>query len=76
MTRFIAITVVAVSLGLGLSSCSTREVATGAAAGGAAYEYSNKRAMDALKDDYDAGRINNDEYDRRKKEIEKRSLVY
>jgi uncharacterized membrane protein len=48
----------------------------GAAVGGAAYEYSNKRAMDALKDDYDAGRINNDEYDRRKKEIEKRSLVY
>lgn len=63
-------------LGLGPSACSTREMIGGAAVGGAAYEYSNKRAMDALKDDYDAGRINNDEYDRRKKEIEKRSLVY
>jgi hypothetical protein len=63
-------------LGLGPSACSTKEVVGGAAIGGAAYEYSNKRAMDALKDDYDAGRINNDEYDRRKKEIEKRSLVY
>ncbi|MDT8403447.1 hypothetical protein [Sulfuriflexus sp.] len=60
----------------GLSACSTREMATGAAAGGAAYEYSNKRAMDELQQEYDAGRINRDEYERRKKEIEKRSLVY
>ena len=59
-----------------LGACSTREVATGAAVGGAAYEYSNKRAMDQLKEDLDAGRITPEEYERRKKEIEGRSLVY
>ena len=59
-----------------LGACSTREVATGAAVGGAAYEYSNKRAMDQLKEDRNAGRISEEEYERRKKEIEKRSLVY
>lgn len=59
-----------------LGACSTREVATGAAVGGAAYEYSNKRAMDQLKEDLDAGRITAEEYERRKKEIEGRSLVY
>lgn len=62
--------------GLGPSACSTREIVGGAAVGGAAYEYSNKRAMDELKDDYESGRISNEEYDRRKKEIEGRSLVY
>lgn len=60
----------------GLGGCSTREVATGAAVGGAAYEYSNKRAMDELEKDYQAGRIKRAEYERRKKEIEKRSVVY
>ncbi len=44
--------------------------------GGAAYEYSNKRAMDELTDDYKSGRITSKEYERRKKEIEDRSLVY
>lgn len=66
----------ACALIIGAAGCSTREVATGAAAGGAAYEYSNKRAMDALEDDYSAGRISEDEYERRKKEIEERSIVY
>lgn len=60
----------------GLAGCSTRQVAAGAAVGGAAYEYSNKRAMDDLEKDYQAGRIDRAEYERRKKEIEKRSLVY
>jgi hypothetical protein len=59
-----------------LTACSTREMATGAAVGGAAYEYSNKRAMDQLEQDYQAGRIDRAEYERRKKDIEKRSVVY
>ena len=63
-------------IGLAVSGCSTKQVVGGAAVGGAAYEYSNKRAMDALKEDYDKGRITQEEYDRRKKEIEKRSIVY
>lgn len=59
-----------------LSACSTREVASGAASGGAAYEYSNKLAMDKLREDFVAGRISREEYERRKREIEDRSLVY
>lgn len=67
---------IALAAAITLVGCSTREVATGAAVGGAAYEYSNKRAMDALEKDYRAGRIGQAEYERRKKEIEKRSVVY
>jgi uncharacterized membrane protein len=77
MEKPIALTaLVACALVIGIAGCSTREVATGAAAGGAAYEYSNKRAMDALEQDYKSGRITKEEYERRKKEIEQRSLVY
>lgn len=59
-----------------LTACSSRELATGIGAGGAAYEYSNKRAMDQLEEDYRAGRIGREEYERRKHEIEGRSLIY
>ena len=76
MNRHIPLTVLVVA-GLVLTAgCSTREIATGAAAGGAAYEYSNKRAMDQVEEDYAAGRITREEYERRKQEIEERSLVY
>ena len=72
-----AVLIIAVVLGAAATAgCSTREVAAGAAVGGAAYEYSNKRAMDELERDYQAGRIERAEYERRKKEIEKRSVVY
>ncbi len=64
------------TLSLGLTACSAREVAAGAVVGGAAYEYSNKRAMDALQEDYREGRVDRQEYERRKQEIENRSLVY
>ncbi|MGE0079879.1 MAG: hypothetical protein AB7U81_01130 [Thiohalomonadaceae bacterium] len=59
-----------------MTACSTREVVSGAAGGATGYELSNKRAMDALEDDYRSGRITRDEYERRKEEIEKRSAVY
>jgi uncharacterized membrane protein len=74
--HYLTIGLLAVSAAIALTGCSTREVLTGAAAGGAAYEYSNKRAMDELQADYDAGRIDAQEYERRKHEIEQRSLVY
>jgi len=50
--------------------------AVGAGGAGAAYEYSNKKALDALEEDFKAGRIDKNEYMRRKSEIESRSLVY
>lgn len=76
MYRLLTMFILIVSFAVVLAACTTREVATGAAVGGAAYEYSNKRAMDELKSDRDAGRISRAEYERRKREIEKRSLVY
>lgn len=76
MNRTSIVTLAAVLLLAGVSGCSTREMATGAVVGGAAYEYSNKRAMDELKQDYESGRITREEYERRKKEIDDRSIVY
>lgn len=76
MYRLLTTFLLIVSFAVVLAACSTREVATGAAVGGAAYEYSNKRAMDELKKDFNSGQISQEEYERRKREIEKRSLVY
>ena len=62
-----------------MSGCSrgfAGGAALGAGAAGAAYEYSNKRALDNLEEDFRAGKITAEEYQRRKKEIEDRSLVY
>jgi hypothetical protein len=58
--------------------CSSKagNVAVGAGAAGAAYEYSNKKQIEQLDKDYKEGKITKDEYDRRRKEIENRSLVY
>lgn len=57
--------------------CSSKagNVAIGAGAAGAAYEYQNKQAMDELDRERQAGKISQEEYDRRKREIEKRSIV-
>jgi hypothetical protein len=46
MYRLKIVTLLAILLGASLNACTTREMFTGAGAGGAAYEYSNKRAMD------------------------------
>ena len=74
MSRLIILLV----LGVALSGCS-KEVAGGAAVGalgaGAVYEYQANQAMDQLEKEYKSGAITKDEYDRRKKEIEKHSLL-
>jgi hypothetical protein len=81
MTKTIALLLSALLLfaGAGVTACSREFVggaAVGAAGAGAAYEYSNKRQLDDLKEQYESGKIDRDEYLRRKKEIEDRSLVY
>jgi hypothetical protein len=50
--------------------------AVGALGAGAGFEYNNKRQMDKLEDDYKSGRINREEYEDRKRQIEKGSLIY
>ena len=68
------------SLPLLFASGCSREVVGGAALGagaaGAAYEYSNKEALEDLEDDYKSGQISRDEYLRRKEDIEDKSLIY
>jgi len=74
------ITVVMVSLTVLLSVGCSREVfggaVLGAGAAGAAYEYSNKNALENLKHDYEQGKISRDEYLRRKQDVEDKSLLY
>jgi len=68
-----------VLLGSGLYGCSGAfwgGAATGAAGAGAAYEIQNKRQMDQLNEDYDKGKISKEEYESRKKQIEKGSIIY
>ena len=47
----------------------------GAAAGAAGYEYNAHRQMEQLEADYKAGRIDREEYEARKKQIQKSSII-
>lgn len=63
-----------------ISGCSSPGSAAGGALGGAAvgvgaYEYSAHRQMQQLEDDYKAGKIDKQEYDIRKSQIEKGSIL-
>jgi len=50
--------------------------ATGALATGAGYEINAKRQMDRLEEDYRRERISRREYERRKDQIERGSIIY
>ncbi|MCE3242170.1 MAG: hypothetical protein K0Q83_2677 [Deltaproteobacteria bacterium] len=50
--------------------------AVGALGAGGGYEYNNKRQMDKLEDDFRAGRMGREEYEDRKRQIERGSLIY
>ncbi|MGE5219905.1 MAG: hypothetical protein ACM3SP_23130 [Chloroflexota bacterium] len=50
--------------------------AVGSLATGAGYEINAKRQMDRLEDDYRNERISRREYEQRKAQIEKGSIVY
>jgi len=66
-------------LGAGQYGCSGKfwgGAAVGAAGAGAAYEIQNKRQMDKLEEDYKNGKISREEYESRKKQIEKGSIIY
>ena len=64
---------------LGFGGCSPAFWG-GAAAGvlgtGAGYEVQSKRQMDRLDDDLRSGRIERREYEQRKEQIEKGSIIY
>lgn len=48
----------------------------GAGAAGGAYEYQAKQQLDKLEEEFKGGKISKEEYLKRKKEIEERSVVY
>lgn len=48
----------------------------GAGAAGGGYEYQAYRQMQQLEEDYKNRRISREEYDDRKKQIEKGSIIY
>jgi hypothetical protein len=49
--------------------------ATGALVTGAGYEYQAHRQMEKLEDDFKSGRISRDEYNDRKQQIERGSII-
>ena len=62
---------------LGLAGCEfVAGAATGALATGAGYEINAKRQMDRLDDDYRHERISRRDYERRRNQIERGSIVY
>ena len=62
---------------LGLGGCEfAAGAATGALATGAGYEINAKRQMDRIDDDYRHERISRREYERRKNQIERGSIIY
>lgn len=66
-----------VSAILFVSGCSfVAGAAVGAAGTGAAYEYSSKRQLDRLEEDYKAGNITQEVYESRKKQIQEGSIIY
>ena len=62
---------------LGLAGCEfVAGAATGALATGAGYEINAKRQMDRLDDDYRRERLSRREYERRRGQIERGSIIY
>ncbi|MEX0804076.1 MAG: hypothetical protein WD688_12270 [Candidatus Binatia bacterium] len=62
---------------LGLGGCEfVAGAATGALATGAGYEINAKRQMDRLEEDYRRERIGRREYERRRSQLERGSIIY
>ena len=69
--------VLALMLGLGQSGCAfLGGAALGALGTSAGYEINAKSKMDQLEDDYKAERISRKEYEARKSQLEKGSIIY
>jgi hypothetical protein len=69
--------VLVLMMGLGQGGCEfIGGAVVGAGAAGAGYEYNAYRQMNKLEDDYKAERISRREYEARKAQIEKGSIIY
>jgi len=62
---------------LALSGCAfLGGAAVGATGAGAAYELNNKRQLDRLEEDFRSGRISREEYEDRRRQIDRGSIIY
>jgi len=62
---------------LGIGGCQfAAGAATGALASGAGYEINARRQLDRLEDDYRRERISRREYQARRQQIERGSIIY
>ena len=69
--------VLVLMMAFGQSGCAfLGGAAVGAGAAGAGYEYNAYSQMNKLEDDYKAERISRREYESRKSQIEKGSILY
>ncbi len=76
MNKFLMLLMLAILGAWGCSGEFWGGTAVGALATGAGYEIQAKRQMDRLEDDFRSGKINRKEYDVRKRQIEKGSIIY
>ncbi|GAB6057648.1 hypothetical protein [Desulfonatronum parangueonense] len=82
MKKSVILVILLASLSLMQIGCGrfTGGAATGGAVGvlgtGAAYEYQTKRQLDQLEADLAAGRITQEEYDIRRDQISRGSIIY
>ena len=74
-TKWIPLILMTVLLTSGCSSAFWGGGATGAVGAGAGYEFNANQQMKRLDDDLKAGRIDQDEYDIRKDQIKRDSLL-
>lgn len=77
-TKIFLIALLAVLLGaqFGCSGRFWAGAAVGAVGAGAAYELHNKRQMDRLEQDLREGKITKEEYEVRKEQISRGSIIY
>lgn len=76
MKRSLPVLMLSVLLVSGCSPAFWGGAATGVLATGAGYEVQAKRQMDRLEDDYKNERISRKEYESRKQQIERGSIIY
>jgi osmotically-inducible protein OsmY len=76
MKRLILALALAVVSSWGCSGQFWGGAAAGALGAGAGYEIQSKRQMDRLEDDYKSGKVDRREYETRKQQIEKGSIIY
>lgn len=77
MIKLVAMMILAAAMVVFMPGCAFLSgTGAGVVGTGAAYEINSKKQMDRLEKDYKAGKITKEEYEARKDQIKKGSLIY